>query len=801
MTDFRSSSPTLIRFLIVSLQFAGGLAFGVNPWEGDFISNVRQLTYEGRRGGECCFSPDGRQLVFMSEREQDNPFFQIGTGSIEYASTHLNPESEEKARAELDLRGIGEARRYTWDYDEHYDIFVAQPNGTIVARLRVTHRDGFDGLPVFSPDGQRLVWTSNRTDTGKSQIFLSQWNHEAARAAIESAPMRTGDGTSGSPASSRGDDARATLAPEIREEDLRSHVAFLASDELEGRLAGTTGAEDAAQYIEGLFRHVGLQPIMPDGSFFQPFEFASGVRIRPGGNHLRIGETSVSDCDLRQGYQPLAFSGSGAAEGEVVFAGYGLVEPRTNDDGYDSYAGIDVADKIVLALRDIPDDVSPKRRQELSRYAGDRYKAKLAADRGARAFLLVSGPTSALNGGLIPFREDDRTAPVAIPSITITPDLADRLLAGTGSGLRSLQSSLGSGDPSSSGVSNTGVHVTVVVSLERVRSQCRNVLAALPPRDESDGYVVIGGHYDHIGHGIGMGSLAPKEERGQIHNGADDNASGVSVVLELAARLAMEEGAGRPPTRRRGVIFACWSGEELGLIGSSHFAAHPPVPAEHIIAYLNFDMVGRVRDNRLIIQAVGSSPIWRSLIERHNIPAGFNLSLQDDPYLPTDSTAFYSTAVPCLSFFSDLHGDYNTPSDDANTLNYVGMERVARFAHRLVNDIRDPARDIPYLEVRQVAAPRSRMGRRAYTGIVPDFAGGQDVGGMLVSDVRPGGPAAAAGIQRGDVVVEFSGVSIASLRDYADALAGVRIGQPISIVVLRSGERVPLTITPAARRE
>jgi hypothetical protein len=345
-----------------------------------------------------------------------------------------------------------------------------------------------------------------------------------------------------------------------------------------------------------------------------------------------------------------------------------------------------------------------------------------------------------------------------------------------------------------------GTQVRLSVELQRIRNTCRNVIGLLPPTGGCDEYVMVGAHYDHIGTGEGLGSLAKEGEKGQIHNGADDNASGTSTVLELAAALADARRSADLNKAQRGLVFALWSGEELGLVGSTHFAARPTVPLDKVVAYFNFDMVGRLRDNKLILQAVGSSPAWRRLIERRNIPAGFSLVLQDDPYLPTDTTAFYTRGIAVLSFFTDLHEDYNRPTDDADTLNYVGMERVALFARRLIDDVAKPDREVAYARVERSAKPAGRMGRRAYTGTVPDFAAG-DISGVKLSDVRPGGPADKAGLKAGDVIVEFAGKQVNNLQDYSDALMGAKVGQPAQVVVEREGERITLTITPTARPE
>jgi hypothetical protein len=584
----------------------------------------------------------------------------------------------------------------------------------------------------------------------------------------------------------------ATSGPALSAAGLRAAVEYLADDACEGRLTGTPGATRAAEFISTAFQQAGLRPAPGLEGYYQPFTFTSGVRLlEPENTFVVSSQESTAAVELGRDFVPLTFSGNGFAEGEVVFVGYGLVEPV--DNGYDSYRGLDVDGKIVLCLRDIPEEVSAERRQELALYAGDRYKAKLAADRGATAFLLVIGPNSPNGEELIQFRESDRSSSVPIPAVSVTGSTANRILVKSQTELQTLQDALDGGELNPHAGTKTGHAVRLQTELEKLTGTCRNVVGLVPPSEGIEEYVLVGAHYDHIGTGEGLGSLARTEEEAEIHNGADDNASGTAMVLELAASLA---GSGEEP--HRGLIFACWSGEELGLVGSTHFAENPPVALDKIACYINFDMVGRLRENKLIIQAVGSSSSWKAMIERRNIPAGFDLSLQNDPYLPTDLTSFYMKTIPGLAFFTDLHDDYNRPSDDAETLNYDGMERIAHFTERLIRDAAEPDRKIEYTRVEQSAPSSSRMQRRVATGVVPDFSASGD-SQMLVADVRPGGPAEEAGVRGGDIIVEFAGKSVASLQDYSDALSAAKPGVAVPIVVMRDGERITLTITPQVR--
>ena len=1120
--------------------------------ESRFLDNTRQLTYSGKRAGEGYFSEDGTAIIFQSEREPDNPFYQIylmnlksgdthrvstgvgkttcaffrpGTDEVLYASTHHDIFASAKQEEELEFRASGKERRYSWDYDEAMDIFSAKrdggnlkqltdapgydaeasysPDGTrivfcslrdaypksglspqelkqlevdpayfgeiyimnadgsnqqrltdkpgydggpfftpdgqhIVWRhftpdgsksdiytmrtdgsrvrrltdfdsmswapyfhpsgayvifasnklgfsnfelflvdaagrhepIRVTHTDGFDGLPVFSPDGNTLCWTSNRNSQDVSQLYLAAWNHQAALTALAAAPE--------SAHTSVPDDE---LAPANRTQtNLRNHIEFLADDALEGRMTGSDGAKQAADYIAEQFKQLGLIPVgessgseawrgtgprptvkgkqpsdvargpvprdlsvleepaesdvarrgtgprptvkgkqpsdvargpvprdlsvleepaesdvarrgtgprptvkgkrpsdvargpvprdlsvleEPSASdvarrgtgprptvlgessdasgepsvYFQEFQFTAGRKLIPNENRFWLtrpteagqdagqsahaGHTQKADETLEFGvetdFMPLSFSRNGVVEGEVVFVGYGLTVPGEMGVGYDAYAGIDVTDKIVVALRYVPEEVEPERRQELNRYAGLRYKAMQARERGAKAFLVVAGPNSPNAGKLIPLDFDNSLAHSGIIAASISDTVANALFATAGKQLKEVQAGLDVENPHFIGqFPLPDVTIKITVSVEKVKKTGRNVIALLPPVGsvsepalsqlpvgETSGldaagshrdteYIVIGAHYDGLGYGE-IGSLARKGEEGQIHNGADDNASGTAVVLELAARLSKTR-----ETRARGILFALWSGEEIGIIGSSYFAENPVVPLDRIAAYLNFDMVGRLKENTLILQGVGSSSAWPALIERQNVPIGFNLTLQADPYLPTDVTAFYPKKVPVLNFFTGAHEDYHRPTDDVEHLNYEGMERVVALVNGMILDIASAAERPEYVEVeRSQSGGGSRDTLRAYLGTIPDYS--TDTAGVKLSGVRAGGPADKAGLKSGDVIIKFGGQQIANIYDYTYALDAVKIGEPVEVVVLRDGAQVTLTVIPEAR--
>ena len=822
-------------------------------------SNRKQLTDTPGYDAEAAYSPDGKRIVFCSLRnaypknqlspkdlkqlEVDPAYFgeiyimnADGSDQIQLTDSpgydggpfftpdgehivwrHFTPDGSE---ADIyTMRTDGSNRRRLTDFDSMswapyfhpsgaYVIFASNKLGFSNFELylvdgrgrhepvRVTTTDGFDGLPVFSPDGNRLCWTSNRNSQEASQLYIADWNHEIALKAVTLAPRSY---------NSLGHPERMVSHPESsKKTSIRQHIEFLADDALEGRMTGSKGAKRAAAHIATEFEELGLKPINNEANYFQEFEFTAGRQIIAEENSFHItrhmhATKQTMEFSVEQDFQPLSFSRNGVVEGEVVFVGYGLTVPGELGEGYDAYAGLNVKDKIVVALRYAPEAVDPERRQQLNRYAGLRYKAMQAREHGAQAFLVVAGPNSPNAGQLIPLDFDSSLANSGIVAASISDTVANALFAPSGKDLKEVQSGLDVENPHFLGqFPLTDVKVKIVVSVEKVKKTDRNVVAMLAPAQLTDDteYVVVGAHYDHIGYGE-IGSLARKDEEGQIHNGADDNASGTAVVLELAATLS-KASKEHPEKFNRGVIFALWSGEELGLIGSTHFVNHPVVPLNKVVAYINFDMVGRLRDNKLILQGVDSSSVWTKLIEKRNVPIGFNLTLQADPYLPTDVTAFYPKEVPVLSFFTGGHEDYNRPTDDIETLNYDGLERISKLAYGIVLDvIRTPERP-EYVQVeRSQSEGGSRDTLRAYLGTIPDYT--TEGAGVKLSGVRAGGPADKAGLKGGDVIVEFGGQKIANIYDYTYALDAVKIGQPVEVVVMREGKQVKLTVVPEAR--
>ncbi|HEY3044945.1 MAG TPA: M20/M25/M40 family metallo-hydrolase, partial [Vicinamibacterales bacterium] len=369
--------------------------------------------------------------------------------------------------------------------------------------------------------------------------------------------------------------------PQSAPSKTRAHVEALASPRLEGRLTGSAGEQLASDYLVSELRKIGAKPLPGQADYRVAFDFTAGTR--DGGSTITLAGRTLSG---RSDVQALSFSDNGDVTGDVVFAGYGIVVPDGQEFAYDSYATLDVKDKVVLVLRYFPEDAEQKTKAILARYADLRYKALAARQRGAKAMLMVTGPRSPNAGETIPMSFDTAIAGSGIVAASISGTVANALFAAVpDKTLLSAQQSLDDANPHATGFALPGVAVTVHTNVVRQKQTGHNVIAYLPATEQTatvaKPWVALGAHYDHLGHGDGGNSLAGKDEAGKIHFGADDNASGSAAVLAAGAALAT-----RP--RHRNVLLAFWSGEELGLLGSAAFVARPQVPLDQLAAYLNF---------------------------------------------------------------------------------------------------------------------------------------------------------------------------------------------------------------------
>ena len=590
----------------------------------------------------------------------------------------------------------------------------------------------------------------------------------------------------------------AALVPSVQvlaQSQTRPHVQTLASPKMEGRLTGSPGEKLAADYLVAELKKIGARPLPGMTDMRMPFTFTAGSKDNGSTFLYKTGGVVGGLMGSEPTVRALSFSDNGAVFGDVVFAGYGLVVPDSQNFGYDSYAGLDVKDKIVVVLRYFPEDADQKTRGILARYADLRYKAQAARQRGAKGMIVVTGPRSPNAGGVVPMSFDTAIAGSGIVAVSLSGDAAAPIFAAAKKNLEAVQKELDSGNPHVAGFAIPGFQMSIEAKIVREQQTGHNVVAYLPASTPTTGvskpWIVIGAHYDHLGRGGAGNSLADKDQANQIHHGADDNASGTAAVLEIAEAISKQP-------RKRNLVVAFWSGEELGLLGSNAFVNKPPVANDQVAAYLNFDMVGRVNDNKLTVQATGSSATWPKLLEQANVAAGFDLTLQEDPYQPTDVSSFNSVSVPSLAFFTGAHQEYHKPSDTADKINYDDLDRVVEFAAAIVRRLMDTSDAPLFTKVEQKMETGGRTGLRLFTGTIPDYA--TDVKGLLLGGVIGGGPAEQAGLQKGDVIIEIAGQSITNIYDYTYALELLKIGQPAKVVYMRGSEKRETTLTPAARK-
>jgi len=559
-------------------------------------------------------------------------------------------------------------------------------------------------------------------------------------------------------------------------------VFALAADSMEGRGITTVGITRAAGWIERRMRAIGLKPAFGK-SYRQRFPIKTGVALA-GGN--RIEGLSSEE------WTPLGFSSSGEFSGPLVFVGYGIDAPAV---GYREFEGLDLKGKVALMLRYEPqekDEGSPFDGKRPSRWSALRYKALQARERGATAVIFVTGPAQDEGTNKIPaLKNDGPESPAGIPIAQVKTAVAARWLATAGIDLAAFQRSVDRDlTPRSREVPGVTIRGRIAVEDQYVDSD--NLVGMIPGKGRlRDQVVVVGAHYDHLGYG-GENSMRPNDRA--IHNGADDNASGDAAVL-IAAE-ALRPDLERLPSHRT-VLVALFSGEEVGLAGSSWFVEHAPVPIEKIAAMVNLDMVGRLRDYMLIALGLESAPEWASLLRDAAVATKLTVVARGDGYGPSDQTSFYAKGIPVIHLFTGTHEAYHTPDDKPETVNSEGGGMVARFTEVLVG--RAASRDHRLTYARSNAAPTmtgDSRGYGAYLGTVPDFKAMDNAGGgVLLSDVRAGGPAERAGIRGGDRVISIAGTRIENLYDMSYSLQDHRPGQTVEVTVMRGDETITFRAT------
>ncbi len=581
-----------------------------------------------------------------------------------------------------------------------------------------------------------------------------------------------------------GGSAYRTGNPSITPEELKEHVRYLASDSLQGRRAGTAGNVAAAEYVASRLNEYGLKPAGDAGSFFQRFPFVSGAK--PGSkNSLAITQGGSSRSYVYdETFRTLAFSSDTALTGGLAFAGYGITDTAQK---YDDYAGLDVRGKIVFVLRFSPKGDDPHSPFVL--HSSLRAKTFNAREHGATGVIFVTGPLDAEKPELASFSFDQGVTSSGVPVLSLTWAELDSLFKGEGRSLREVQERINAAQvPASFPMTATA---TLETSILKIQDESSNVLGVITGSDPAlrDEYIVIGAHFDHLGMG-GQGSLTP--DTVAVHHGADDNASGTAGLLELAEALSSTGG-----TLRRSILIAGFSGEESGLLGSNYFVNHPTIPLRSMRTMINMDMIGRIRDKQLVVEGVGTSPGFDSLLKRLNADTLFALTLKPDGFGPSDHAAFYGKEIPVLFFFTNMHSDYHKPSDTWEKINYEGEAGVVRFVLNIVRELDAAAQAPSFVRVASQAQQGDRRPMRVSTGAIPDYA--YDGAGLKLSGVRADSPAEKAGLLAGDVIVKFKDKAVTNIYDYMYILQELSPGEAVEVQVKRGESVVMLTVTVAGR--
>lgn len=612
---------------------------------------------------------------------------------------------------------------------------------------------------------------------------------------------------------------QTTAKPDLTEQNLRKHVTYLASDRLEGRRTGEKGATFAAGYVANMFSNYRLKGGFVETkngkaktNFLQPFPYTAGVELAKDGNEFHYTAENpngqkFTPVDLAT-WKPAASAAfspnADVADTPVVFANYGIVSDEAKRD---DYAGLDVRNKIVLVFDGTPDANNPH--SAFAKFDA-RTKAKIARDKGAKGLFIITREAKVENDSLAQMKYDQTLGESAVPVIVVSRTVAASMLGTDEADLKAAEN----------GTALTNLpkaQSAFKINLVKQQAEGYNVIGILEGTDPvlKNEAIVIGAHYDHLGRG-GQGSLAANSS--EIHHGADDNASGVAGLIELARQFSAER------KNKRTIIFIAFGGEEEGLIGSKFYVNNPVFPLAQTVAMINMDMIGRLKDNKLTIGGIGTASEWKTLVESKNqvttyeglagkpdaagtskiiytpflsrVP--FTLQLNEDGFGPSDHSSFYGKQIPVLFFFTGTHLDYHKPTDTADKINYVGLLQVENYVAEIVKAIDQNPKRPTYTVAKSSGTGEGRRGFNISLGTIPTYTDSTD--GLVLDGVRDNSPAAKAGIKAGDKIIKLAGKEIRNVSDYTIVLGEMKADVEYEIVVVRSGQTLNLKIIPAARK-
>lgn len=561
--------------------------------------------------------------------------------------------------------------------------------------------------------------------------------------------------------------------------ELKAHIEFLASDQLKGRQPGTAESTISANYLATQLKKYGYKLLGKKG--LQHFDIIPKITLGEN-NTFRVNDFSaLPGTD----FSPASFSSNASLKADAIVVGYGF-NIDADSLKWNDYEGIEAKGKWVIIMRGDPepDNLS----SVFVRYSSDISKILTAKDKGAAGVILVSGPAYDEKDALTPLSGAEAINNAGIPVISIKRHIADKLLAPTGKTIASLEKEcIEKRQPASFSLAQT-IDATTELVKQQVKSQ--NVVALLKGNHPTlkNEYIVIGAHYDHLGMG-GAGSGSRAIDTSAVHNGADDNASGVAAILEIAGKLAANRHQ-----HKRSILIVAFDAEEMGLLGSKHFVRNSPVPVNAIKAMLNFDMVGRLNPIQgLIIGGTGTAAEMEELLAKHEANLPFKPSHNPDGMGPSDHSSFYFSNIPVLFLSTGAHDDYHTPDDDIHHLNMEGLHTIATFGYQITMDLLQNDKPLTFTESGSKQEIRSRRSFKVTLGIMPDVSGTSN-DGLRVDGVKKEGPAGKAGIQKGDIITAIDGKPIKNIYEYMERLNKLTTGQLITVDVLRDGEKIVILV-------
>lgn len=576
--------------------------------------------------------------------------------------------------------------------------------------------------------------------------------------------------------------AQSAESPEITVEELKGHIGYLASDDLEGRKPGTPGIEKAANYIVEQLKKLEATPAGDD--YFQTLEIVTEMKLGEG-NMLSFGGFKGK---VEEDFIPLNISENGEVTASAVFVGYGF---QIDEDSlkWDDYSEMDTEGKWVIIMRGSPSGAGGHGADPYENHSSLRKKILTARDNKAAGVMFVTGKEFQEADDLIKLSFSRRETPAGLPALHIKREVFNSLIADAGITIDDLEKNINEIKAPAS--FELDVEINGVADLERIKAATRNVTAIIEGNDPvlKDEFILIGAHYDHLGYGgVGSGSRAP--DTVAIHNGADDNASGTAAAIEVFEKLAANKNE-----LKRSILFMAFTAEEMGLVGSKYFADNPFVDLDKINFMINMDMVGRLDNDtkNLTVGGTGTAVGLEDMLKTHVDKSGLNVKYSSEGYGPSDHASFYAKDIPVMFVFTGVHEDYHTPQDDAHLINYEGEKVVADLVYDVAFDIANQTDALVYQEAGPKEPQNTYKRFKVTLGIMPDVAS-SDVKGVRADAVIEGRPAYNAGMQKGDIIIAMEGKSVNDIYDYMNRLADFEPGQRISVDVKRGDETVVLIV-------